>query len=57
VSGTDQLARWHRRFAAAAIEALQVVRAAYLYFADLIDSQFHTPTSNASLFRQLPNQQ
>lgn len=41
---------------AAAIEALQVVRAAYLYFVDLIDSQFGEPSDNANL-RHLPNQQ
>jgi hypothetical protein len=40
---------------AAAIEALQVARAAYLYFVDLIDSQLSAPEENAGIIR-LPNQ-
>jgi hypothetical protein len=40
---------------AATVEALQVVRAAYLYFVDLIDSQTPTPGDAAGV-RPLPNQ-
>ena len=39
----------------ATIEALQVARAAYLYFVDLIDSQLSPPEGSADTF-QLPNQ-
>ena len=45
-----------RELHSAALEALQVVRAAYLYFVDLIDSQ-HVEESKTATVYSLPNQE
>ena len=45
-----------RELHSATLEALQVVRAAYLYFVDLIDSQFAEVSKTATGY-SLPNQE